>query len=277
MRGWSVALALLGALPPAVVGWAGLRCADSLGSQIGAAVASVAGWPPPSREPAPTLVAPDPDALAAHDALGPLAGPGASPTSAAVAAGRSAPDPRSTGVPARGIRVRADTVLRLASAGLRPQGFPVPATAWRPAGIALSGVAALGIGLRDGDVLTRAAGRPALEPGDVIGFVIASRGAGVPEISGRFWRNGEPWNLVVEQPYLHPRSPAVNAVVDPETSSAEPDAERVAPASRPAARAKRRSRPALRKGRAAGPSVQRHGPQVGAASRAGAGEQRGRG
>lgn len=115
--------------------------------------------------------------------------------------------PASPPVPTKGVRVRAEVVLRLANAGARPGGFPVPASGDRPRGLALTGVSGLGIGLEDGDVLTHAAGRPALTPGDVIGVVIGSRGSRAPEIWGRFWRNGEPWNLVVEQPYPKKRRP----------------------------------------------------------------------
>jgi hypothetical protein len=122
------------------------------------------------------------------------------------------PSPKLAAVPKKGIRVRADAVLRLANAGLRPSGIPVPARGDRPAGLALSGVGGLGIGMIDGDVLTSAAGRPALSPGDVIGVVIGSRAKGAPEICGRFWRNGEPWNLIVEQPYVGARRPRPRAV-----------------------------------------------------------------
>jgi hypothetical protein len=62
-------------------------------------------------------------------------------------------------------------------------------------------VSRLGVGLRDGDVLTEAAGTPALSPGDVISTVLAARGRSAREVSGVFWRDGEPWFLVVEQPY----------------------------------------------------------------------------
>jgi len=105
-------------------------------------------------------------------------------------------------VPKKGIRVRAEAVLRLANAGARPSGIPVAAHGRRPAGLALIGVSGLGIGLVDGDVLTHAGGRPALVPGDVIGMVIGARAHHASEICGRFWRNGEPWNLIVEQPYV---------------------------------------------------------------------------
>jgi hypothetical protein len=110
--------------------------------------------------------------------------------------------PRGKIVPLKGIRVREAAVLRLANAGMRPSGIPVPARGGRPAGLALVGVSGLGIGMMDGDVLVQAGGRPTLTPGDVVGVVVGSRAHKASEISGRFYRNGEPWNLVVEQPYL---------------------------------------------------------------------------
>jgi hypothetical protein len=137
----------------------------------------------------------------------------------------------------RGIWVPASTVLRLANSGVRPRGYPVGATAERPAGIALAGVGALGIGLQDGDVLTTAAGRPARSPGDVVGAVLASRGAGAKQISGRFWRDGEPWQLVVEQPYLRPQRRRRPGVREPQAPAG---AMRVAVATR--IRASRRLR-----------------------------------
>ena len=93
-----------------------------------------------------------------------------------------------------------------------PSGAYVPAEGARPAGLQLQGVSALGVGLEDGDVLTHADGRPARSRGDVIGVVIAARGAGAREIGGRFWRNGEVWNLIVEQPYGAGALPRPHAV-----------------------------------------------------------------
>lgn len=108
-------------------------------------------------------------------------------------------------VPKKGIRVRAEAVLRLANAGARPSGIPVPAKGARPPGIALVGVSGLGIGLVDGDILTHADGRPARTAADVVGVVVGARSQHASEICGRFWRNGEPWNLIVEQPYVRSR------------------------------------------------------------------------
>jgi len=122
---------------------------------------------------------------------------------------------RETSPQNRGIRVSAESVLRLANNGARPRGTPVKATKERPAGLELHGVGALGLGLRDGDVLTHAGGRPARSEADVVAMILASRGARAPEISGRFYRDGVAWNLVVEQPYLNrPSGIAVEPVVN---------------------------------------------------------------
>lgn len=104
--------------------------------------------------------------------------------------------------------VGQDQVLRLASSGARPRGTAVPATPARPAGLKLAGVAALGIGLQDGDVLTRAVGQPALSSGAVIQAVLAARARRAPVLEGEFWRGAERWVLRVEQPYLEQRHAA---------------------------------------------------------------------
>jgi hypothetical protein len=101
--------------------------------------------------------------------------------------------------------VTQDQVLRLASSGARPRGVAVPATAVRPAGLKLSGVAALGIGMNDGDVLTRAVGQPALSSGAVIQAVLSARARRAQVLEGEFWRGNERWLLRVEQPYLEQR------------------------------------------------------------------------
>jgi hypothetical protein len=181
------AIALLGLLPmafvPAVLG----HVADRAATSTAAALDGVARvlFATPRAEPRWTyvepLASPPPERATAKKTLHKL-------------------------VPQKGIRVQEAAVLRLASAGVRPTGIPVPARGARPAGVALVGVSALGIGLRDGDILVSAAGRPTLSSGDVVGVVIGSRAHHATEISGRFYRDGEPWNLVVEQPYLRRRA-----------------------------------------------------------------------
>jgi hypothetical protein len=101
-----------------------------------------------------------------------------------------------------GVFVPASTVLRLAQGRAIPSAVPVPAEGARPSGLRLVGVSGLGVGLRDGDVLTSVMGAPALSVPDVVRCVISARARAVREISGEFWRNGERWHLVVEQPYI---------------------------------------------------------------------------
>jgi len=81
----------------------------------------------------------------------------------------------------------------------------VPASGARPAGLRLASVGALGIGMRDGDVLVRVAGVPATSVAAVADLVLRARARGARQISGEFWRDGAAWTLVVEQPYLEPR------------------------------------------------------------------------
>ncbi len=150
--------------------------------------------PPASAPQAPALGAPQAEQVP----------PSAAPTSEArpaSAARAAAPALLRAARPSKGLRVRAARVLALARAGARPQGQPVQATQQQPAGLQLFGVGALGLGLRDGDVLVSAGGQPVQSAAQVVGVVLAARAARAPEISGLIYRDGEPWSLVVEQPY----------------------------------------------------------------------------
>ncbi len=110
--------------------------------------------------------------------------------------------PRPSRAPvARGLRISRAQVLALAARHAIPQAVPVKATAYHPAGLLLRGVSALGVGLEDGDVLTEAAGQKASSVGVVIGIVLAARARQSPEISGRIYRAGAPFQVTVEQPY----------------------------------------------------------------------------
>jgi len=102
---------------------------------------------------------------------------------------------------AHGIRVSAAQVLALAERRAMPQAVPVKANAYHPAGLLLRGVAGLGIGMQDGDVLTEAAGQKASSVAAVVGVVLAARARLSPVISGRFYRAGVPFSVTVEQPY----------------------------------------------------------------------------
>lgn len=107
-----------------------------------------------------------------------------------------------TVAPKFGIRVPAQTVLRLANARAVPQGTFVAAEPGRPAGMRLHGVSGYGVGLRDGDVLTQVAGIPSTSRSQVVNAVLQARAVKAPAISAIFWREGEPWRLLVEMPYL---------------------------------------------------------------------------
>ncbi len=137
-------------------------------------------------------------------------------------AGNAVPSPHGSkharGVKARPVATRVvfvsqEQVLKLASTRARPHGTPVPASGARPAGLKLSGVAALGIGMQDGDVLTRAVGQPALSSGAVIQAVLAARARHAAVLEGEFWRGAERCVLRVEQPYL-PERRAMEAPTD---------------------------------------------------------------
>ena len=102
---------------------------------------------------------------------------------------------------AHAIRISSAQVLSLASRRAMPGATPVHASAEHPAGLALHGVSALGVGLSDGDVLTEAAGQRASSVALVVGVVLAARARHSPVISGRFFRAGTPYVVTVEQPY----------------------------------------------------------------------------
>jgi hypothetical protein len=100
------------------------------------------------------------------------------------------------------------TVLRLAQSAARPRGSFVAKTAQHPAGLQLSGVGALGIGLHDGDVLVEALGIAPRAPGEIIGAIIEARAKHARFLSGTIWRHGQTFAITVEQPYLPARTPS---------------------------------------------------------------------
>jgi hypothetical protein len=198
-------MALAAAASLALAAWGSARLARASGDAIGSAIARAASalpapghglLDPPipqdsgssSADSAPIIFEdlPDPDSDAA--------------ASAPTKAGKKKPSSTSSH-PARGIRVSAATVLRLANRGVRPSGAPVAASADRPAGLALQGVGGLGVGLRDGDVLTQVAGASASSTGAVIGAVLAARQRRAPAMSGVVYRGGDKIAIYVEMPY----------------------------------------------------------------------------
>ncbi len=98
------------------------------------------------------------------------------------------------------------TVLKLAQSAARPRGSFVARTAQHPAGLRLTGVAGLGIGVQDGDILIEALGITPHAPGQIIGAIIEARAKQARFLSGTLWRQGQTFAITVEQPYLPQRS-----------------------------------------------------------------------
>jgi S1-C subfamily serine protease len=170
------------------------------------AAAAVAYLPPR----APAAVVDEDAALAASAFDESLARP--PPASSANPAARKTASKRRSKPVRTGVFISAANVLRLAQGAAMPRAVAVGPHGARPAGLRLIGVGALGIGMRDGDVLTRVLGAPVGSAGEVISRVISARARRAREISGEFWRDGAPCSLVVEQPYLEekpepPRAP----------------------------------------------------------------------
>jgi hypothetical protein len=100
------------------------------------------------------------------------------------------------------------TVLKLAQSAARPRGSFVAKSSEHPAGLRLSGVAALGIGVQDGDILIEALGITPRTPGEIIGAIIEARAKQARFLSGTLWRSGQTFPITVEQPYVPARSPS---------------------------------------------------------------------
>jgi hypothetical protein len=188
MRRWLLPIALLA---PAAILVAGSSVADRL------ALAAVDRLLPLARVLTQRAAAPEPEPDAE---LTPTSSPTVAPSA------KEKPGARRAGAPPTSVFVSAARVLALAESGARPRGTPVAATAKRPAGLRLSGVGALGLGLADGDVLTEAAGAPALSSGAVVEGVLRARARQAKTISGTCYRGDERFAVVVEQPYFPRRA-----------------------------------------------------------------------
>jgi len=102
------------------------------------------------------------------------------------------------------IYVSATKVLCLAQQGSQPSGKPTPAKGRRPAGVAVYGVSGLGIGVKDGDVVTDILGQPVRSVAQGIMMIIAARAAERQVITGTLWRGMRSISVAVEQPYTAP-------------------------------------------------------------------------
>jgi hypothetical protein len=103
--------------------------------------------------------------------------------------------------PLAALFVAQSTVLRLAQTSARPRGSFVGPRADRPAGLLLSGVAGLGIGLQDGDILVEALGFSPRSAAQVVGAIVEARARRAAALSGTLWRRGQTFRITVEQPY----------------------------------------------------------------------------
>lgn len=168
--------------------------ADAVGRELGAALAPEVSWMQAKPvEHSVELAAEAPESLVS-DVM---------PEPAQASVPREKRRVRAAAAPrALAVRVSSRQVLALAEQRAMPSAVPVGATARHPAGLRLVGVSALGVGMRDGDILTRVGGTPVQSVSAVASLVISARGRAATEVSAEFWRAGVRGALVVEQPYL---------------------------------------------------------------------------
>lgn len=112
-------------------------------------------------------------------------------------------------------QVSAEQVLGWASGRMMPVGRSREAGFGLPAGIELSSVAGLGIGLLDGDRLVAVGGVPVTERSQVVSLVLAARGRHEPQLVASLWRRTalgpRAFSVVVQQPYASPPMPPTPA------------------------------------------------------------------
>jgi hypothetical protein len=122
--------------------------------------------------------------------------------------------------------VSAERVLALSKRAQVPASRYVAASGKRPAGLQVAGVGGLGIGVKDGDVLTKVAGAEVRSSSAVISAVLKLRARKATAISGEFWRGEERWQIVFEMPYVQPQvasAPGLEAKgAEPGPSSSPP-------------------------------------------------------
>lgn len=176
---------------PSTTRWLAEHAAPALAAQLVRFAEAVASLLPAPASPPPPLP-PSPGARS-------IAALGDPPSPAALQQPGDRPSVRPRPTP-RGVLVRKERVLAAARGGIRPSGHAVPATWERPAGVALTGVGALGVGLRDGDVLTHVNGQPVSSPNLVVALAAGALRSGAGGISGEVWRGRQRLMLTVELP-----------------------------------------------------------------------------
>lgn len=86
----------------------------------------------------------------------------------------------------RSVRASVEVTRRWIERKAIPRGRGVAPTRLLPAGVAIEGVAAYGLGLTDRDRLVNVAGQPVTSPGEVVEAVLRAVGGGAPSIQGSF-------------------------------------------------------------------------------------------
>lgn len=189
-------------MAPCALGLAAVRAADEWGFDLGRALSTVVPADVEGTDTAelgPALELPEP---IFRVETGPTDSAAVSGPDAARRPAAPARRQASRGAePVSGVYVSAEVVLRLANAGVRPTGVPARPTKDRPGGVELRGVSALGLGPRDGDVLTMVEGQAASSVGAVAAAVIGARSRGAAFVTGRAWRGATPYAIRVGMPY----------------------------------------------------------------------------
>lgn len=189
---------LLLALPFAGVGWVSTACVPRLSHGIADVLVRLTA-PLATLQPLPESAPPIEERPRAVDnAFEPVV---------LSAAPRRSTQAKRAAVPGA-LFVSQATVLALSRTAARPQGSFVGQTPEHPAGLLLSGVSALGIGVSDGDILTEALGVTPRSAGQIIALVLEARARKAHFLTGTLWRRGQVLRITVEQPYLPGEQPS---------------------------------------------------------------------
>lgn len=122
------------------------------------------------------------------------------------------------------IVVTAEQVLRLSKVARVPASRFVEQQGARPAGLQVAGVSGLGIGVRDGDVLTNVAGTQVQSSAGVISLVLRLRAQHAAAVSGEAWRGQERYRIVFQMPYVTPSSASSGSGASSVASNSVPNA-----------------------------------------------------
>lgn len=120
--------------------------------------------------------------------------------------------PEANAEPLPSLFVSAEQVLRLSRTARIPVARHIPPAGRRPSGLQVAGVGGLGIGVKDGDVLTKVAGTVIQNPSEVVSSVLQLRAKHVKSIAAEVWRGERPYRITFEMPYLEqPTPPSVGS------------------------------------------------------------------